>query len=163
VDSVVTHPDGSVSHGIFQFGLREFERQIPSGKDLLNLADLRLLEQPSPLQFTPVLNFSGDDFNPIYTLDPVSLDLDLGVVQPGDTASWVYTLTAQGTTHGFERGYFSFLGDPFSGQVGAGNLTERFVSSVPEPSTSSNLLLGLVGLLLWQFKARQCRCWRAPV
>ena len=39
VDSVITHADGSMTHGLFQFGLREFETQFPSGKDLLNLAD----------------------------------------------------------------------------------------------------------------------------
>ena len=83
MDTVITHPDGTMSQGLFQFGLREFETQVPSGKDLLNLADKRILEQPNPLVFTPVLRFNGDDFNPRYTLDPVELDLDLGVIQPG--------------------------------------------------------------------------------
>ena len=111
VDVVITHPDGSMTQGLFEYGLREFETQVPSGKDLLNLADKQILEHPNPLLFTPTLRFNGDDFNPSYTLDPVSLDLDLGVIQPGDTMSWVYTLTAEGTTHGFERGYYAFLGE----------------------------------------------------
>ena len=64
VDSVITHPDGSMAQGLFQFGLREFETQVPSGKDLLNLADKQILEAPNPLVFTPVLRFNGDDFNP---------------------------------------------------------------------------------------------------
>ena len=113
VDEVITHPDGTMAQGFFQFGLREFETQIPSGSDLLNLADKQILEHPQPLVVTPHLTFNGDDFNPVYTIDPVSLDLDLGVLQDGDTMSWVYTLTAQGTTRGFERGYFAFFGDPF--------------------------------------------------
>jgi len=152
VDTVITHSDGSMTQGVFDFGLQEFERQIPSGKDLLNVADKKILEQPNPLVFTPVLKFNGDDFNPSYTLDPVSLDLDLGVIKAGDTMSWVYTLTAEGTTHGFERGYFAFLGDPFGGEVVSGNLKETLVSSAatPEGSTSSLMLAGLAGLLLWR-------------
>jgi len=155
VDMVITHPDGSMAQGLFQFGLREFETQVPSGKDLLNLADKQILESPNPLVFTPVLRFNGDDFNPSYTLDPVALDLDLGVIQAGDTMSWVYTLTAQGTTHGFERGYFAFLGDPFGEDVVAGNLTETIEDrvAVPEASSSTLMLLGFAGLLLtWRWR-----------
>src|SRR5215510_7110515 len=70
VDAVITHPDGSIVQGLFQFGLREFETQVPSGSDLLNLADRQLLEHPSPLPFTPTLTFNGDDFNTSYMLDP---------------------------------------------------------------------------------------------
>ena len=69
--------------------------------------------------------------------------------------SWVYTLTAEGTTLGFERGYFAFVGDPFSGDVPSGNLKETLVSSptspTPEASTLSLTLLGLAGLLLWRW------------
>ena len=150
VDSVVTHPDGSAVQGIFEFGLREFETQIPSGQDLLNLADKQILLQPNPLVFTPILRFNGDDFNPSYTLDPVALDLDLGVIQPGDTMSWVYTLTAQGTTHGFERGYYAFVGDPFGGEVVTGNLVQTISASAeaPRPNTSALILLGFAGLLM---------------
>jgi hypothetical protein len=150
VDMVITHPDGTMLQGLFEFGIQEFEIQVPSGKDLLNLADKRILAHPSPLVFTPVLHFNGDDFNPSYTLDPVALDLDLGVIQAGDTMSWVYTLTAKGTTHGFERGYFAFLGDPFGGELTTGNLSESTsaLTAVPEPSAVPLFLLGLAALLL---------------
>jgi hypothetical protein len=90
-----------------------------------------------------------------YTLDPVALDLDLGVIQAGDTMSWVYMLTAQGTTHGFERGYFAFLGDPFGDDVVTGNLTQtiREGAAVPEASSSTLMLLGFAGLLLtWRWR-----------
>ena len=159
VDTVITHPDGSMVQGVFEFGLREFETQIPSGKDLLNLADKQILEHPNPLVFTPILRFNGDDFNPSYTLDPVSLDLDLGVIQAGDTMSWVYTLTAQGTTHGFERGYYAFLGDPFGGEVITGNLSETIGASAdaPEANTSALMLLGFAGLLMWHWRTRRSR------
>jgi hypothetical protein len=154
VDMVITHPDGSMSQGLFEFGLREFETQIPSGSDLLNLVDKQILAHPNPLVFTPTLRFNGDDFNPSYTLDPVALDLDLGVIQVGDTMSWVYTLTAQGTTHGFERGYYAFLGDPFGADVITGNLSETIgPSSVPEASTYTLVLFGLAGCLLWRKRA----------
>jgi hypothetical protein len=119
------------------------------------LVDKQLLEHPNPLLFTPVLRFNGDDFNPSYTLDPVALDLDLGVIQTGDTMSWVYTLTAQGTTHGFERGYFAFLGDPFGDDVVTGNLIETIGDrvAVPEASSSTLMLLGFAGLLLtWRWR-----------
>jgi len=36
-----------------------------------------------------------------------------GLLHTGDTLAYVYTQTAEGTTHGFERGYDAFLGDPF--------------------------------------------------
>jgi hypothetical protein len=155
VDLVITHPDGTMTQGIFEFGIREFERQIPSGTDILNIADKEILEHPNPLLFTPVLRFNGDDFNPTYTLDPVQLDLDLGIILPGDTVSWVYTLTAQGTTHGFERGYFAFLGDPFGGEPVSGNLTETIgaAAAAPEGNTSALLLLGFGGLLVRRWRS----------
>ncbi len=63
--------------------------------------------------------------------------------------SWVYTLTAEGTTHGFERGYFAFLGDPFGAEPVAGNLVESLApSTAPEAAPSSLMLLGLAGLFL---------------
>jgi hypothetical protein len=108
------------------------------------------------------LSFNGDDFNPAFTLDPVSFDLDLGTLQPGDTLSYVYTLTAEGTTHGFERGYNAFIGDPFGVDVFTDNLiltgtsgsvptTPPTPSEVPEASTSTLVLLGLVALLAWRW------------
>jgi hypothetical protein len=164
VDMVITHPDSSMAQGLFQFGLREFETQIPSGSDLLNLSDKQLIESPNPLVFTPTLRFNGDDFNPSYTLDPVSFDLDLGVIRAGDSISWVYTLTAQGTTHGFEQGYFAFLGDPFGADVTTGNLNQTFVPSVPsgmpEPGTWSIMLSGLAVAIAYRRRTRKSR--RSP-
>src|SRR5215471_9951926 len=45
VDTVITHPDGTFSHGgSFELGLREFETQLPNPPfGLLNFADLDLL------------------------------------------------------------------------------------------------------------------------
>jgi len=75
--------------------------------------------------------------------------------------SWVYTLTAQGTTHGFERGYFAFLGDPFGRNVTTGNLRETFgpsaPSAVPEPSTWSLMLSGLAVVFAWRRRTQAAR------
>lgn len=121
VDSVVTHPDGSGERATFEIGLLEFEEQIPSGRDLLNLGSVKLLGQTG--QFAKSVKFNGDDFNPSYTIDPLLFDVILPQLRTGDTMSWVYTLTAQGTTHGFERGYGAFIGDPFGVNVITDNLT----------------------------------------
>jgi alkanesulfonate monooxygenase SsuD/methylene tetrahydromethanopterin reductase-like flavin-dependent oxidoreductase (luciferase family) len=46
----------------------------------------------------------------------------------------------------------NLVGDPFVGDVIPGNLKETIVSSAaPEASTSSLMLLGLAGLLLWRW------------
>ena len=86
---------------------------------------------------------NGDRFNPRFNLDSVSADVDLGTLEPGDTVSYVYQLTAQGTTHGGEQGYVAFLGDPFGQEVTSGNLVLS-TTSVPEPAT---WMLSLIGLL----------------
>ena len=171
VEEVVIHPDGSMVQGLFEFGIREFETQVPSGTILLNLVDDEILEHPNPLDFTPHLTFNGDDFNPSFTLEGVSFDLKLHDIQAGDIVSWVYTLTAEGTTHGFERGYYAFLGDPFGGEPVSGNLSETIAlidatqpgtgggtpepgagAEVPEPGTGALMLLGLAGLLMWRWR-----------
>jgi hypothetical protein len=150
VDAVVTHPDGSGHKANFEYGVREFERQVPSGSDLLNVADVEFLGQTGEL--VDSVKFNGDDFNPAFTIDPLLVDVVLGPLHTGDLMSWVYTLTAEGTTHGFERGYDAFLGDPFGAEVITDNLTFTITAeSVPEASTSSLMLLGLAVLFVWRF------------
>jgi hypothetical protein len=130
--------------------LLEFEEQIPSGPDLLNLGSVKLLGQTG--QFAKSVKFNGDDFNPSYTIDPLLFDVILPQVRTGDTMSWVYTLTAQGTTHGFERGYDAFIGDPFGVDVIRDNLAFTVApANVPEPRPSSLMLFGFVGLLVWRW------------
>ena len=63
----------------------------------------------------------------------MSADIKLGTLQPGDTVSYVYQLTAQGTTHGGEQGYVAFLGDPFGSDVTSGNLVLSTASPCPSP------------------------------
>ncbi len=76
-------------------------------------------------------------------MDPVSTDIKLGTLQPGDTVSYVYQLTAQGTTNGGEQGYVAFLGDPFGSEVTKGNLILS-AASVPVPAAWILSVIGLV-------------------
>ena len=71
----------------------------------------------------------------------------LGTLQPGDTVSYVYQLTAQGTTHGAEQGYMAFLGDPFGSDITSGNLVLS-TASVPEPAAWMLSVIGLVCIVV---------------
>src|SRR5262249_30221447 len=88
-----------------------------------------------------------DPFDPRFDMKPVSTDVGLGTLQPGDTVSYVYQLTAQGTTNGGEQGYVAFLGDPFGLEVTPGNLVLS-TSSVPEPATGMLSVIGLVCIVV---------------
>ena len=144
VDTVITHADGSFSKGgSFEFGLREFETQIPDGTGtFLNFADVDLIGTDGPLFDSLVCNFVN-----ACNIASVSTDVNLGVLHTGDKLAYVYTLTAQGTTHGFERGYDAFLGDPFGAQAVADDLSVTVgFADVPEASTSALVLFGLIWL-----------------
>jgi hypothetical protein len=65
VDSVITHPDGSGERFLFEVGLHEFEKQIPSGSDLLNLGVMNVVDTTGDLVHS--VKFNGDDFDPSYT------------------------------------------------------------------------------------------------
>jgi hypothetical protein len=155
VDTVITHPDGTFSKGgSFELGLREFETQIPDPAfGLLNFADLDLIGN------VPVALLQEDTDFPQsrvrFRIDNIIVtDVDLGMLHTGDTLAYVYTFTAEGTTHGFERGYDAFLGDPFGVDVVTDNLTVTVSAAgaeVPEPSTSAMMLLGLAALVFWRW------------
>lgn len=152
VDTVITHADGTFSKGgSFEFGLREFETQIPDGAGtFLNFADVDLLgaDKNAPLFNTLRPNFVG-----AFNIDSVSTDVRLGTLHKGDTLAYVYTLTAEGTTHGFERGYDAFLGDPFGVDVVGDNLSATVaLADSPEASTFFLMLLGLAGVFMWRWR-----------
>jgi hypothetical protein len=146
--TTIIHPDLTTSPGAsFEFGMRAFETQLPSGNgSLVNFADYEfigvndstrhLFEDAFIIKFTPI-------GNPRFDMKPVSTDVMLGTLQPGDTVSYVYQLTAQGTTNGGEQGYVAFLGDPFGLDVTSGNLVLS-ITSVPEPATWVLSVIGLV-------------------
>jgi len=154
--AAVTHPDLTIDGSSLEIGMRESETQVPSGSNLLNLANVDFLGQTGSLGKGPT--FNGDDFNPSFTLDSVSLDVNLPVLHTGDILSYVYSLTAEGTTHGFEQGYFAFLGDPFGGNAISDNLTVTMTpSDVPEASTYLLMLSGLVGVLACHRRTQKSR------
>ena len=150
VDTLITHADGTFAKGgSFEFGLREFETQIPDGAGaFLNFADVDILGTDASLFATLRPNFVG-----AFNIDSVSTDVNLGVLHTGDTLAYVYTLTAAGTTHVFERGYDAFLGDPFGTDIVADNLQTTVTlvtpAAVPEPGTFALILFEAVALLLW--------------
>jgi PEP-CTERM motif-containing protein len=158
LDAVVTHADGTFSKGgSFEFGLRAFERQLISGSQFINFGDIDIIGAANPSLFGS-LKFNGDDFQPRWTLDSVSTAVKLGTLQQGDTLSYVYTLTAEGTTHGFEHGYLAFLGDPFGVDTVGDNLGVTVaLSDVPEPGTCALLVFGLAGLAASRKAARGIR------
>ena len=165
MDTVITHPDGTFSKGgSFQFGLKEFETQIPnSGGGLLNFGDVELIGTDGPLFASLQEDTDFPQSRVRWRVGSVSTSVDLGVLNTGDTLAYVYTLTAEGTTHGFERGYDAFLGDPFGLDVVTNNLgvtvsLAESTAPVPEPSTYSLMLLGLAGLSAWRWHTQ--RSWR---
>ncbi len=106
--------------------------------------------------------FNGDEINPRFDIDAVSMKVDFGTLQPGDVLDVVYQLTAVGTTHGFERGFVAFLGDPFEVDGSSGNFvfeTSAVTPSVPEPST---WVLMIVGFGLVAGFAGRRRAWAPP-
>jgi hypothetical protein len=146
LESTIIHPDLTTSPGAsFEFGLRTFERQLFLGPGHFeNFADVGFLgANSSTVDLFQSFKDNGDPFNPRFSLDSVFANVKLGTLQPGDTVSYVYQLTAQGTTHGAEQGYMAFLGDPFGLDVTSGNLVLS-IASVPEPATG---ILGVIGLV----------------
>jgi hypothetical protein len=82
-------------------------------------------------------------------LNSASADVDLGMLQPGDSLTYVYQLSAQGTTHGGEHGFLAFLGDPFGQDIISGNLVLSVGSaSVPEPATATLCVIGMVCIVV---------------
>jgi MYXO-CTERM domain-containing protein len=160
LDRSITHPDLTIEGGHIEFGMREFEQQLPSGADLLNIAMARVIDNTGGQVITQAPSFNGDDFSPSFTLDSFSFDVDLGELHTGDILSYTYTLTAEGTTHGFERGYFAFLGDPFGGEPISDNLSVTITpvnpAGVPEASTWLLMLSGLAAVFAWRRRTRKC-------
>jgi hypothetical protein len=148
VETVITHPDGTFSKGGgFEFGLKEFEVQLPNpAGGFLNFADFRMLGTAGP-----PLDVGDESTVAAFRLDPLSTTVDLGLLNTGDTLSYVYTLTAEGTTHGFERGFQASVGDPFGVDVVANNLgvtVSLAGGEVPEPGGYGVIVLGITGLCL---------------
>ncbi len=153
LEATIIHADASSSPGAsFEFGLRAFERQLQLGPGTFaNFADVEFLgANASTVSLFDSFTDNGSASNPRFSIDSVFANILLGTLQPGDTVSYVYSLIAEGTTHGGEHGFMAFLGDPF----GPGALTDNLVlnlapvagtsGTVPEPSTWALVTLPLV-------------------
>jgi hypothetical protein len=149
LQTTIIHPDFSTSPGgTFEFGLRAFERQLSLSPGVFsNFADVQFIgANDSTVDLFNSFRDNGSDSNPRFTIDSVSTDVKLGLLQPGDTVSYVYQLTAQGTTHGGEHGHVAFLGDPFGLEVTLGNLILS-MTPVAEPAAWIPSLVGLLCML----------------
>ncbi len=136
---IITHADGSITKGpLFEFGLRAFETQLELSPGVFSnfaLVDFIGLNSKTEHLFDS-LKFSGDPSNPRFNIDALSTEVEFGTLQPGDVLDFVYQLTAEGTTHGFERGFVAFLGDPFEVDGSSGGFTiGTSTAGIPEPAT----------------------------
>jgi hypothetical protein len=154
LETTIIHADSSSSPGTsFEFGLRTFERQLILGPGHFeNFADVGFLgANAGTVDLFQSFKDNGDRFDPRFTVDSVSANVRLGTLQPGDTVSYVYTLTAEGTTHGAEQGFVAFLGDPFGADVIPDNLVFSAAAvpgtSAPEPATWVLLIVGFGGVM----------------
>jgi hypothetical protein len=163
LSSTIIHADSSTSAGAsFEFGLRTFERQlILSPGHFVNFADVGFIgANNSTVDLFKSFKDNGDRFNPRFSVDSVSTNVNLGTLQPGDTVSYIYQLTAQGTAHGAEQGYVAFLGDPFGADVISDNLILS-AASVPEPATWVLSVIGLSCIAAVLSRRRAARTSRA--
>ena len=103
-----------------------------------------------PINPFKTLADNGSASTPKSTIDNLSFVQMLGTLHPGDILSYVYTLTAEGTTHGAEQGFLAFVGDPFDlAATGGGFELTAVTAAVPEPESWA---LSLVGLVLISMK-----------
>jgi hypothetical protein len=150
LDSSINRSDGSFVKGrSFEFGLDLREYQVLLGPGTYsNFADVRPIISGSDLGFDPFVSLrdNGSQSTPVFTIDPLAFSFTLGTLHPGDILSYVYTLSASGTTLGGEHGYDAFLGDPFDLVASGGSLSVS-AEPVPEPGAAVLLLASLAALL----------------
>jgi len=148
-DTVITRADGSIVHGGgFALGLQMHEVQFLLGPGTYsNFYDLTITAEGGVPQSA---NLSCNDvagqfnYNPRCGFGALAFDVSMGRLNPGDTMSYVYTLSASGTTEGSEQGFMAFIGDPFHVDAAGGGLAPTASSPVPEPRPAWLLAAGLV-------------------
>ena len=148
----INRVDGTLEHGgDFTFGMKISEKQFPlgTGPNVTTFSNFAVVDPFSSgkLSINPFLTLkdNGDDSVPKVTIDNLSFTQLLGTLHPGDILSYVYTLTAEGTTHGAEQGFLAFVGDPFELAASGGGFEVTVAAAVPEPE---NWMLSVLGLIL---------------
>jgi hypothetical protein len=165
----INHAGGTLEHGgDFSFGMKASEKQFPfgTGPNVTNLSNFAVLDPFSsgklPINPFLTLNDNGDDSVPKFTINKLSFTQTLGTLHPGDILSYVYTLTAEGTTHGAEQGTLAFLGDPFDFTASGGGF-EVTAATVPEPASWVLSLVGVILIALNRWRARHARAGQRQV
>jgi hypothetical protein len=168
---VINRADGTLEHGgDFTFGLKVREQQLPLivvGTNPVPLVNNFAVVEPFSTGRLPIDPFrtftdNGSSSTPKYTIDNLTFVQALGTLHPGDILSYVYTLTAEGTTHGAEQGFLAFVGDPLDLIASGGGFeVSANVAAVPEPASWMLSLLGM--LLIAANRLRSGRAARAAV
>ena len=115
--TAINRADGTLEHdGDFTFGMKVSEKQfaLGTGPNVTTFSNFAVVDPFSsgklPINPFATLKDNGNESVPKFTIDKLSFTQTLGTLHPGDILSYVYTLTAEGTTHGAEQGYLAFLG-----------------------------------------------------
>ena len=150
VATTIHRANGTIeAGGHYQFGVHAEEFQVPlSPGNFENFADITFIGASGT---TLGIDFNKDDSSPAWIFDPFSVDVALGTLDPGDTLSYTYQLTARGNTSGAERGFQAFIGDPFGVGISNGNLQVTIVPSVPELPSGWLTIAGLALLVRRQY------------
>lgn len=157
----INRADGTLEHGgDFTFGMKVSEKQfaLGTGPNVTTFSNFAVVDPFSSgkLPINPFLTLkdNGSESVPKFTIDKLSFTQTLGTLHPGDILSYVYTLTAEGTTHGAEQGYLAFLGDPFDFTASGGGF-EVTAATAPEPASWVLSMLGLVLIAVNRWRAPQ--------
>ena len=158
--TAINRADGTLEHGgDFTFGMKVSEKQFARGTGNVNdFSNFAVVDPFSsgklPINPFTTLKDNGNESVPKFTIDKLSFTQTLGTLHPGDILSYVYTLTAEGTTHGAEQGYLAFLGDPFDFTASGGGF-EVAAATVPEPASWVLSIVGVILIAVNRWRARQ--------
>jgi hypothetical protein len=156
--TAINRADGTLEHGgDFTFGMKVSEKQFALG-NVITFSNFAVVDPFSsgklPINPFATLKDNGSASVPKFTIDKLSFNQTLGTLHPGDILSYVYTLTAEGTTHGAEQGYLAFLGDPFDFAASGGGF-DVTAATVPEPASWVLSMVGVTLIAVNRWRARQ--------
>lgn len=89
--------------------------------------------------------YSGEPFG--YYFEGIDGILDLGILQPGESLTFLYKLSGSIQTGGYEIGAAVRFGDPWELETGPGITGDFVITAVPIPGGIVLLLSGIIGLI----------------